>query len=957
MKQNRFRTIIVLSLHNCRKMRYGLIVLLTFFFNQFALKGQSSHKDVALASIKDINKSQTLSPSNRVAPLLDSLRKLKERPSINDSIYTKLLRKIGWAYIDQSDHITGIKYFHKAINVITGNISKPGINSKELIKSYYWLSTFYDTLNNIKEKIKALDSCISVSQRLNASSEFECIRSLETRAAHYFDLGDYHRCITDAALCEQLAWKYTAMNANDKKNAEAGTMVALTSIGWLIESLAGLKKFKEAEDFFKNKMETFKKAGLLRYQGFAYSQMAQLEVHKGNYSQALLFFNKAIDIEKRGGSAFTCKQILNAIGHDIFFKQGDESKALQFYKKALAYTNREHQKERDDSIETLQILSRIGNLYVKQGDFDVAFAHYQKAFDMVRRGMTEKDILNVEQVGTFKKVHLIAGLVIDKGNAFLEKYKQHKKPADVREAIRIYKVADKLLVLIRANHFDLQSKLFWRSQSRRLYEQAIESCHLSGDANEAFYFFEKSRAVLLNEQLAQHNALSIQDIASQVQLKKRMLSLEREVQLTEPDSKKRLDIENRLFLTRQEIDRLTAIIKAKNPLYYQAVLDTAVISIAGVRKIILKDHQALLEIFSGDSAVYALLITTDKIVLQKINKVSFESTVKEYITFFENPGLLNKDFGSYKITAHRLYKLLFQNLAVPVGRIIISPDERGFPFESLIVKDPLASPVYFLNEHAVSYTYSARYLMNSFTSGITGSWGEFMGVAPVHFQQSLYALPGSDRSIERIGSYFKTAQNLLATNASKNNFIKHFSNYKIIQVYTHAAASGNTQEPIIHFADSALYLSDLIAENKPVTRLIVLSACETGNGQFYSGEGVFNFNRGFAAYGIPSAITNLWSVDNHATYRLTELFYKYLSQTMPVDIALQLAKKEFIQTGSLLEQLPYYWAAAILTGRTDAPVIKQDHSKITYLLIAGIFCLCVFAAIIFRRSRAHIISV
>ena len=937
-------------------MRYGWIVLFLFFFNQFALKGQCLYKDVTLASINAISQSQTLSPADKLSKLLDCLHKLEERSCINDSLHTKLLRKIGWAYIDQSDHIMAIKYFREAIKIITANISKPAINPKELIKNYYWLSAFYDTLHNIKEKIKAVDSCISVSQRLNALAEIDCIYSLEIRAAHNFDLGDYHRCIADAALCEQLAWKYTAMNANDKRNAEAGTRVALTSIGWLIESLVALKKFKEAEDFFKNKIEAFKKAGLLSYQGFAYSQLAQLEIHKGNYSQALLFFNKAMDIEKRGGSAFTCKQILNTIGHDIYFKQGDESKALQFYKKALAYTNKEHQKERDDSIETLQILSRIGNLYVKQGDYDVAFAHFQKAFDMVRRGITERDILNVEQVGTFKKVHMFASLVIDKGNAFLEKYKQHKKSADVREAIRIYKVADKLLVLIRANHFDLQSKLFWRSQSRRLYEQAIESCHLSGDANEAFYFFEKSRAVLLNEQLAQHNALSIQDIASQVQLKKKMLLLEREVKFTEPDSKKRLDIENRLFLTRQEIDRLAGIIKDKNPLYYQAVLDTAFITVADVRKTILKDHQALLEIFSGDSAVYALLITSGKCVLQKIHKVSFQNTVNQYIALVANPDLLNQNFDRYKITAHQLYKLLFQNIPVPLGRIIVSPDERGFPFESLIIKDAPPSPVYFLNEHAVSYTYSARYLMNSFTTGVTTTSGDFMGFAPVHFRQSLYALPGSDRSIERIGSYFNTAHNLVAKNASKNNFIKHFSNYVVIQVYTHAAASGNTQEPVIYFADSAFYLSDLIPENKPVTRLIVLSACETGNGQFYSGEGVFNFNRGFAAYGIPSAITSLWSVDNHATYRLTELFYKYLSQNMPVDIALQMAKKEFIQTGSQVEQLPYYWAAAILTGKTDAPVIKQEGSKIPYLLISGIF-LCVFAVIIFRRARAHLISV
>ena len=46
-----------------------------------------------------------------------------------------------------------------------------------------------------------------------------------------------------------------------------------------------------------------------------------------------------------------------------------------------------------------------------------------------------------------------------------------------------------------------ESKLFWRSDSRRLYENAIEACYLQNNLDDAFYFFEKSRAVLLQDQL------------------------------------------------------------------------------------------------------------------------------------------------------------------------------------------------------------------------------------------------------------------------------------------------------------------------------------------------------------------------------------------------------------------------------------------------------------------------
>jgi len=112
-----------------------------------------------------------------------------------------------------------------------------------------------------------------------------------------------------------------------------------------------------------------------------------------------------------------------------------------------------------------------------------------------------------------------------------------------------------------------------------------------------------------------------------------------------------------------------------------------------------------------------------------------------------------------------------------------------------------------------------------------------------------------------------------------------------------------------------LLLSDLFYESKPSTDLIVLSACETAEGKLYNGEGVFSFNREFAALGIPSAISNLWKVDDRSSYEITELFYKYLVQGLPLDVALQRAKKEFKSISSKEKNLPYYWAGSILVGQ------------------------------------------
>ena len=217
----------------------------------------------------------------------------------------------------------------------------------------------------------------------------------------------------------------------------------------------------------------------------------------------------------------------------------------------------------------------------------------------------------------------------------------------------------------------------------------------------------------------------------------------------------------------------------------------------------------------------------------------------------------------------------------------------------------------------------------------------FLGIAPVNYPSAFSLAPCREVIIRcyKIADYFSNAVSRVALDASRKNFLQQFSQYRIIQLYTHAADSSMNNEPVIYFADSALYLSDLINEYKPFTRLIVLSACETGKGKIYQGEGVFSFNRGFAALGIPAAITNLWSVDNGSTYLLTELFYKWLAKGLPTDVALQKAKLEFLQTSSKEKSMPCYWAGPVLVGKTDTIELNKPYPWKWIAVFAGVACL------------------
>ena len=882
--------------------------------------------------------------------MLNFLNEMNDCPYKNDSTHELLLSSIANIYSEQGDYLKEIQYRQQAIDIISANAIKPSIKIRLLPGRYYWQSVAYDSLNNATERRKALDSCITTSMRLKYVDR-STLKALESRVEFFFDVGDYQRCVDYSEMWESLGRKY----GNNSTGLEhiAGESSVYSSIGWRVKALLELRNFQAAEELLKDKLEEYSKGNLKNYVAMIYGLMAGVQEQKGEYDKALYYFNLSLKYYQGVKDYVSCKQVTKDIGSLYFRRLGDREKALVFFKKALTYINNNELYKLRDVPESLDIFSNIADIYSSKGLFDPAHYYFQLAFDQVRPGINETGILNSssEEIKKVKKIHYLTALIIDKGDAYRKQFESTKESGALSEAIRIYKVADQFLNKIKAEQTDVQSKLFWRSDSRHLYENAIEACYLQKNLADGFYFFEKSRAVLLQDQLNEQRWSGESDILKQTQLEKQIQQKQRELNSVDKSSLQYSKLQDEVFRSEQELENLKDLIKVNNPLYYQNFVEKDLITLEDVRDKILKDHRALVELFVGDSAVYILVITAQNGYLHKINKGSFDSLSAAYTKYISNPDFLNVKFKEFIQCSQQLYQLMFHNASLPAGRIIISPDGKYFPFEALIIsKQPLT---YFIEDHAVSYTYSARYLSNNFTANAASDSYTFIGIAPVQYNGGLPALSGSDQSLQRIRNYFSNATSLAGPEASKNNFLKDYYKYKIIQLYTHATDSGYTGEPVIYFSDSVLSLSDLFYENKPATNLIVLSACETAGGKLYNGEGVFSFNRQFAALGIPSSISNLWQADDQSTYKITEFFYKYLSEGLPLDVALQKAKKEFKSISSKEENLPYYWAAAILVGQTNPIPVEKPFPWMWVTAIVIVLMFGLGGLKIIQRNRSN----
>ena len=900
------------------------------FFLTIAISGQCPNRDSLEKRLLFLRSSQ-ISPDEQLKELLHYESMIRTCPYRNDSIHALLLQRIGVMFFKQSEYTKALQYTRQSIVINSPGSDASATSKKDLVRSYYNLASIYDELNRPAERINALDSCVAMAMKTN-SVDIYSLYSLKQKVEYLFDLGDYQRAFASAEMGESMIKQY--LHGSDSID------YVVNLVTHKLNALREFKQYELAQKIVSKEIYDCQAIGAKQYLGNLYEEWGMILAENKDFPKAESYFQRALQCHKDDKYDLGCAQTLTNYGHYLYFTQyKDYDRAVQTYKRALRYIEKSKTPNEEYPIESLNIFAEIANSFSRRRLYDSSNIYFQRAFDQIKPGINEDDILHTSlaMFVRLKRTNLIISLLIDKGDARLKQFKETNDLKLARSAIRCYKVADELINKIKSEQSEVLSKLFWRSDSHRLYEHAIDACYLTNNLSDAFFFFEKSRAVLLNDQLNEQRWMSEKDIIMNTQVRKKITQLEREFSSMSPSDNRYADVQQELFDGKMELDRLNNAIKATNPLYYQSFLDSTTITPTEVQKKLLGNRQALVELFSGDSSIYCYLITSQKIHLARIDKFSFDSLTQAFNSYVSNRDLLNRNFAEFLDVSRRLCTLIFQNNPVPAGRIIISPDGNYFPFEALVTSNS-ATVDYFVYDHAVTYTYSAKYLLNQFATDSDVSYRNFLGVAPVHYAASTHLGPllGSDRSLRQLKSYFSHSDYFLSANATKSNFLQEFSKYKIVQLYTHAVSNSAAGEPAIYLADSVLYLSDLVNQAKPVTSLVMLSACETAKGKFYEGEGVFSFSRGFAALGIPSSVTNLWPVEDQSTYQLTELFYKHLAEGLPTDVALQEAKKDFVKVASSEKKLPYFWSAAILAGKAETIELKKPFPWQIALAAVGI---------------------
>ncbi len=96
------------------------------------------------------------------------------------------------------------------------------------------------------------------------------------------------------------------------------------------------------------------------------------------------------------------------------------------------------------------------------------------------------------------------------------------------------------------------------------------------------------------------------------------------------------------------------------------------------------------------------------------------------------------------------------------------------------------------------------------------------------------------------------------------------------------------------------------------TRVVVLSACETGIGEVKNGEGVYGLRRAFFLAGAETLVMSLWPVSDRVTREIMTSYYTGLKNGLGRGEALRRAQLAMLQRKD--RQHPFYWASFIQAG-------------------------------------------
>ena len=896
--------------------------------------GCYSQQHLMAERVSSIEHNPAFSAQQKLSRLYSVKAQYDSAGLVKDTGYAKLLGSVGlYEFLVNNNYDAAIQHTLSAAAIA---MAAPTPAFFLATGNYFNLGFYYDKTQRFSKALAYYDTTIMVSRKV-AGRESRMLDARLGKIYIYFRTGDYQKSVE-----ESTGGMITALQLGD-------SLRYLDFLNQRGQSLFFQNQFERSLSDIETVIPVAERLHQFHRLASAYKMKGFIYAKRSNFQVAATAFKDAIDARKRTTDIGQIAGDYNDLGNFYSDSLENFQGARKCYRQGMSYA-----KQAKDSVRLSRLSLNMGRSYIDEDDLNRAEKYLLQAFLYLGININNglHNAATVTALGQNQNKELLLYILENKTWLLLRLYEHKKDQRFLQDCLAAALLTDSVITQLRHEQTGEQSKLYWRDRTRPFFATALKACYAANNPALAFYYMEKSRAVLLNDKLNELGAMAHlpeEEHNAEQEYKRRIASEEQRLNGLPVQSLQYKQQQLKVFRVKDGFERYIKSLEHKYPAYYQYKYASKVPALAELQGYLLKNKAHFVHYFVEDTTTYILHIMPGAVKMIRLQSKDFDSKqVTAFLGYCSNKQRLNNGFSGFASMSHALYKSFFEPLQMPAGRVILCQDNFLLPFEALCKDDK--GMQFLVYDYIFSYVYSAGYLLKEMNSPVAK--GNYIGFAPVSFASEL-ALPDLINSATILGhtaSYYNTTALYTGGNASRRNFMKAVPGYSIVSIFSHAMADTGNAEPLLYMQDSVIHLSELQLLNRPATQLIMLSACETNTGRNAMGEGIYSLARGFSSAGIPAVAATLWKADEGAIYALSDKFHEYLSEGMRKDEALQKAKLHFINQGGREKLLPYFWANMVLMGNAE-PVTFFHSSSVSWWVIIFVPVLLGACYIIIRKRK------
>ena len=801
----------------------------------------------------------------------------------------------------------------------------------------------------------------------------------------------YQKSYTVATDYAEKAIRIYTSNKNPDKRILENISQVYMNFGFVIYEIGD---FNTALKYFEKSKE-IKSRFNLPEMAFVDLNIARTYIKLSRLKEAGKFFKESIDllINEFGPDYYRLPDVYFAYG-PFLYSSGRYDESLETLNKASSICVKSYGEKH--SLTSLSY-KLTGDYYKNQTDYNTALKYYQKSLISIVNNFNDPDIFSNPSIdSSLFDIRLLENLKSKATALELLSGEQEIKDMKLKtldESLGTIELALQVIDRLRNNYLSEESRIYLAENEKDTWLSAIHIAislyTLTRDnsfVEKMYSFVLRAKAAVLRNGISENDLLYSSSVPDSLIKKQNTLAeniaaynklILEESKLKNPDSRRISIWKDALFDMNRLKEKVSDEIDRQIPQYHELLLKTEPLPLSDIQKKLEKgetviDYMVSNQYSAGKRELYIFVITRDTLRFRETSLDSSFVMNAEIIRKGDDPAAYAADrngvFINYTGALSFMYETLFKPVENLAGgkRIIIIPDEEiaWLPFEAFLKKLPQPDQKdyeglqFLVYDYSFTYAFSSSLIFSSNTKLLKGE--EVLAFSPDYGNGNFAGtntgrLRGAEEETRSIFKWFR-GKEFTGSQATETNFRKALHDPAIFHLAMHSVS--DTVNPKYSFllfdtkhdsiGDGRLYNYE-ISLTRIVSPMVVLSACNSGTGTLYHGEGLMSLARSFILAGASSVVKTSWEVNDEVSAAIIARFYYYLSRGNPKDEAMNLARIEYIRKHPPVCSNPYYWTAYEVVG-DNSPVTHKKRVPVVILCVVVILA-GVCAVFYLRRRR------